>query len=149
MEPCRAGTRRTPCRTEPRSQLERSLPRGARHGAAGVSVEQRVPTPGGTARGHTRLLCHPALVLPFRSRVPPHAAAGLCGKAPRRRWELAELRGDMKGHVHPAIPLFREQNAAEIDFPPCLLEFLPPGADKKGLGWRLPAPEQFAGCVYY
>lgn len=55
--------------------------------------------------------------------------------------EQAELIGDMKGHVHWEIPLFREQTAAEIDFFPCLLEFLPPAQSKKGLALQLPALE--------
>lgn len=86
--------------------------------------------------------CHPAPVLFFQISHPSSpcksAAAGRrCGGGV----ELAELIGDMKGHARSEIPLFREQTAAEIDFSPCLLEFLPPGADIKGLGWRLPAPE--------
>lgn len=51
----------------------------------------------------------------------------LCGKVTHSGGgELAELIGDMKGHVCREIPLFREETTAEIDFFPLFTRVSPP-----------------------
>lgn len=86
--------------------------------------------------------CSPCFVLPNLGSFLP-VQTRLCGRATRGGGgELAEVTGDMKGHVSREIPLFREQTAAEIDFFPLFTPVSPPDAEKKGLAWRLPAPER-------
>lgn len=118
--------------------------------APGVHTKPRVPQPRGLRCSCAARLrgASPGVEAPHRRRRPPPSPCfvlpnlesfftvqtRLCRKAMRSGGgELAELIGDMKGHVRREIPLFREQTAAEIDFFPVYLSFSPLVQRRKAL----------------
>lgn len=137
--------------------------------APDVHAEQRVPELRGLRCPRAARLrgARPGVEAPRRRRRPPSSPCfvlpnlgsfftmqtRLCGKVTHGGGgELAELIGDMKGHVCREIPLFREQTAAEIDFFPLFTRVFPPWCREERPCMAITcsrARVQFAGCVYY